>query len=139
MASSYIKALVPMLCINIILIMFGYIHTTDPASSGNSLSSFFSFSSQDDLGTASINPTFENKVKDIPSQGAAGTSTGFSVIDGIKLVLGLVSFLLATITAPFQLLFNPAINVPSSIRFLFGFPYTIIYIFTLIGLARGSE
>ena len=135
--SLYIKTLIMIICINLMLVYSGMIPTDTPTTQGNAVKSFFSLTTNN-LSKATIDPTFQNTLSDLPKQ-ASGTSTAFGIIDGIKLVLDLVKFIFATVTAPFQLLFNPLVQIPPVMRVFFGIPYTIIYIFAIVGFARGNE
>ena len=136
--SKYLTILITMICINLTLVLGGIIPINSSTQDGNFIISLFSFASNDPTTGVSINSTFQSKVAGLPAQGGSAT-TGLGFIDGIKMIADLFYFLISTISAPFQLLFNPNIILPSVFRVLVGLPLTILYIFSLIHFLRGNE
>jgi hypothetical protein len=106
--------------------------------SGTVVDSFFTSPNNDMSNGVTIDTAFETVVKDVPDQ-SGGATTGLGFIDSIKMLLGIFKFILSSLTAPFQLLFNPMILLPMTFRILVGLPLTIVYIFGLIGFLGGRD
>ena len=136
--SKYTNILITMMCINIMLVLGGVVSIDSDITEGNFLGSFFTFPNNDASQGASINKDFQGKLSNIPAQGG-GSTTGLGFIDGIKMLLDLFSFLLVSMSAPLQLIFNPNITLPWVFRLLIGIPLSTIYIFSLVGWLRGNE
>lgn len=138
--SKYLNVLITCICINIMLTLGGYINPSDSVQQGNFLSGFYTLSSNtiNENTGATINSDFQSQIANMPQSGG-GTTTGLGFIDGIKLFLNLFGFLIASFSAPLQLLFNPNLGLPFVFKMMVALPYTIIYIFSLIGWLRGNE
>lgn len=131
--SKYINMFVTVLCINLMLVLGGVI-----PFEGSLTSHFFTAPNNDLIQGISLAQAFENTTRSISSQ-SGGATTGLGFIDGIKMLLGIFSFIIDTLTAPIQILFNPALDLPVVFRILVGVPLTITYIFSAIFLLRGNE
>ena len=120
------------------LVLGGVIPFSTGIAGGNMLNSFFTASNNDLSSGVSINTEFQDVVQSIPEQ-SGGTTTGIGFIDAIKLMLGVFEFIINTLTAPIQLLFNMNIPLPTTFRILVGLPLTIGYIFAILFFLRGNE
>lgn len=131
--SKYINMFITILCIDLMIILGGVM-----PFEGSLASHFFTAPNNDIMQGISLNTGFENVTKGIPSQ-SGGATTGLGFIDGIKLILGIFAFVIDMLSAPLQILFNPALNLPIVFRILVGLPLTITFIFSAIFMLRGNE
>lgn len=136
--AKYTGLLITIICIDLMLTLSGKIPFSIGVGQGNSLNTFFTAPNNDLQNGVSINTEFQGVLTNITQQ-SGGATTGLGFIDGIKMVLGVFAFLLVSVTAPLQLLLNPAIDLPLVFRLLFGIPLTILSAFALIGYIRGNE
>ena len=138
--SKFVNILIPLLCIDLML-MLGMPNEFGLASlsQGNLVPSFFSLNDNSITSdNIAVNSNFEGAIKNLPEQGGSST-TGFGIIDGIKLMLGFFGFIVGSVFVPFTLLFNPALQLPIVFRILVGLPLCVANVIALISFVRGND
>ena len=129
--------LIIMMSINIMLVLGGALDSTSTREEGNLIGDFYSLNEGGEVGD--IDSNFKSEVEGITSKGAV-TEGGFEGFTDLpSAASGIFSFLLRSITAPFQLLFNPNLELPFAFRMMIGLPLTIFWIFSLIAYWRQGK
>lgn len=89
-------------------------------------------------GGAQLNSNFEESVEGLTKQESSGTATDlgfFSILDGLKMVLAVLSIL-----TPLPILsFFYSIGMPFWFNLIFALPILILYILSLVSFLRGVE
>ncbi len=129
--------LIIMMSINIMLVLGGALDITAERSQGNMIGDFYVVSESGEV--ADVDPEFKEEVEGVTSKGAVqeGGFEGFT--DMPSSISGIFSFLIKSITAPFQLLFNPNLELPFAFRMMIGLPLTIFWIFSIIAYWRQGK
>lgn len=141
-----------MLCINIMLVLGGIFDEAalydtssqgldNAKSEGNILPAFFQFTNGT-TGRAEVtdfNQNISDEFSGITSAGGVNVGAFQGFTDAIALVRSIGSFLVDVVTAPFQLLFNPNLQLPYEFRMMFGLPYSLLYVFAFIRWFRTGD
>ena len=129
--------LIIMMSINIMLVLGGALDITATSDQGNMIGDFYKVNEGGEV--ADIDEEFKAEVEGITSKGAVheGGFEGFTDIHSS--ISGVFSFLIKSITAPFQLLFNPNLELPFEFRMMVGLPLTIFWILSLISYWRQGK
>lgn len=129
--------LIIMMSINIMLVLGGALDITSTREEGNLIGSFYTFN--EDGEARDVNAEFKEEVEGITSKGAV-TEGGFEGFTDLpSAASGIFSFLIKSLTAPFQLLFNPNLELPFPFRMMIGLPLTVFWIFSLIAYWRQGK
>lgn len=135
--ADFRDVLIIMMSINIMLVLGGALDINSTREEGNIIGDFYVISDRGEVGD--IDPEFKSEVEGITSKGAV-TEGGFEGFTDLpSAASGIFSFLIKSISAPFQLLFNPDLELPFVFRMMFGLPISIFWIFTLIAYWRQGK
>lgn len=135
--ADFRDALIIMMSINIMLVLGGVMEITAPKEQGNMIGNFYTINEGGEV--ADIDPEFKLEVEGITSKGTVqeGGFEGFT--DLPSSLSGIFSFIITSLTAPFQLLFNPNLELPFAFRMMIGLPLTIFWVFSIIAYWRQGK
>ena len=129
--------LVTMLCINIMMVIGGVFTVDADNTTGNMLSTLFSFEGDEASG---LSADFQEEVEGVGSEGALQTTSDFEGFTDLpRAILNMFKFLLISLTAPLVLLFNPDLQLPYQFRLMVALPMSIIWIFAIIRFFRKGD
>ena len=131
---KFLPILMLLLCINIVLVYSGILNTNDE---GVILKSFIT--TTDNNNIVGYNQNLTDNIKGITSQGTVSGSGFEGFTDLPSTIKTIFSFLISSLTAPFQLWLNPKLELPLIFQWLIGLPLSVLWIFSLIGYWRNGE
>ena len=136
--SKGLGLLITLFAINVMLVVGGVMNTNDSREQGGMISTFYEFDSNNNI--KQMNETFtSDKIGGSLSSGVVttGSFTGFT--DLLKFGSGVFNFLLQSLSAPLQLMFNPNLALPTTFRFMIGSVLTLLWALALFLMWMGRE
>lgn len=134
--SKVIIAITILLCMNIMLYMGGI-----KAFDGDIIDLFFEITADNKPTglTGALNDSIPREVIVSGEGGGEAEPDDFRVSDIPRTIFALFKLLLNLMFAPIGFFTSAEFNFPIEISFLFGLPFTILYVFIVINWWRGTD